>query len=60
MTLDLKVDARASAWAAPGSHLNLVELGEPVGEPVINREKRDEQDAAAAERSKMELAQALG
>ncbi|HEY8967047.1 MAG TPA: DNA-directed RNA polymerase subunit beta' [Candidatus Methylacidiphilales bacterium] len=37
--------------------LKLIELGEPVGEPVILREKRDGEDA---ERSKIELAQALG
>ena len=42
--------------------LNLIELGEPVGEPVINRERREGDDASAAdrERSKLELAQALG
>jgi len=42
--------------------LNLIELGEPVGEPVIFREKREGDDAAAASaaQSKLELAQALG
>ncbi|MDE1170598.1 MAG: DNA-directed RNA polymerase subunit beta' [Verrucomicrobium sp.] len=40
--------------------INLIELGEPVGEPVIFREKREGDEAAAAERSKLELAQALG
>ena len=42
--------------------MNLIELCEPVGEPVILREKRESEDASAAatERSKLELAQALG